>query len=212
MQPEYRTVVDVSAMVSSLVPMLIHLGALAAQCFLAGYLLVQGGAHLVNPAGGSAWLERLGALCPQEMSGRIFGSIEVAIGLLLLGPLVLRLPWILSGFACIAGLVLLILLGREAPETGRLVRRMSGLAAIATLALMAFEGDDPATQTARILTKTSEWRAHEIDWQLVNDRGSPKVGDLAPDFELDDPSGKKSVRLAAFRGQRPVALVFGSYT
>jgi peroxiredoxin len=47
---------------------------------------------------------------------------------------------------------------------------------------------------------------------LANDPNSPKVGDLAPDFELADPSGASTTRLSTFRGQRPVALVFGSYT
>lgn len=42
--------------------------------------------------------------------------------------------------------------------------------------------------------------------------GDLQVGDPAPDFELEktDKSGK--VQLASFRGQRPVVLVFGSYT
>ena len=38
------------------------------------------------------------------------------------------------------------------------------------------------------------------------------VGDHAPDFELQGPSGVTRVRLSDFRGERPVALVFGSYT
>jgi hypothetical protein len=54
MQPEYRTFVDASAMIWSLVPMLIHLAVLVAQCFLAGYLLVQGVNLLVNPDGRGA--------------------------------------------------------------------------------------------------------------------------------------------------------------
>lgn len=41
----------------------------------------------------------------------------------------------------------------------------------------------------------------------------PKVGDLAPDFELPM-LGKDdvTVRLSSLRGVRPVALIFGSYT
>ena len=42
----------------------------------------------------------------------------------------------------------------------------------------------------------------------------PRVGEQAPSFELsvlDDATGR-SVSLASFRGQKPVALVFGSYT
>jgi hypothetical protein len=37
-------------------------------------------------------------------------------------------------------------------------------------------------------------------------------GDLAPDFTLKSPDGKKTIRLSDFRGKKPVALVFGSYT
>ena len=42
--------------------------------------------------------------------------------------------------------------------------------------------------------------------------GDLQVGDAAPDFHLEktDKSGK--VQLSSWRGQRPVVLVFGSYT
>ena len=39
-----------------------------------------------------------------------------------------------------------------------------------------------------------------------------KVGDPAPDFKLRTVDGKREVRLSEFRGQRPVVLIFGSYT
>ena len=41
---------------------------------------------------------------------------------------------------------------------------------------------------------------------------APKVGDLAPDFTLSDISGSESITLSDFRGKKPVALVFGSFT
>jgi len=44
------------------------------------------------------------------------------------------------------------------------------------------------------------------------DRQAPKAGDLAPDFTLADSSGTETVTLSQFRGIKPVALVFGSYT
>ena len=44
------------------------------------------------------------------------------------------------------------------------------------------------------------------------DRAAPKVGDLAPDFTLSDVSGTQSITLSDFRGEKPVALAFGSYT
>jgi len=37
-------------------------------------------------------------------------------------------------------------------------------------------------------------------------------GDLAPTFSLKSLDGKKSFALADFKGKKPVALVFGSYT
>jgi hypothetical protein len=41
---------------------------------------------------------------------------------------------------------------------------------------------------------------------------APAVGAEAPDFELPRLAGSGSVRLSSFRGAKPVALIFGSYT
>ncbi|HEX6813291.1 MAG TPA: hypothetical protein VF384_16850 [Planctomycetota bacterium] len=40
----------------------------------------------------------------------------------------------------------------------------------------------------------------------------PKVGSVAPDFELPLLGSKETVRLSSLRGKLPVALIFGSYT
>ncbi len=48
--------------------------------------------------------------------------------------------------------------------------------------------------------------------QIKLDQTAPKVGDLAPDFTLHDISGEESVTLSNFRGDKPVVLLFGSYT
>lgn len=50
----------------------------------------------------------------------------------------------------------------------------------------------------------------------LRDQSAPKVGEPAPDFEIErlTPAGKRTretFRLSSTRG-RPVALVFGSYT
>jgi hypothetical protein len=51
---------------------------------------------------------------------------------------------------------------------------------------------------------------------LIPDRKAdklPKAGDDAPDFELPLLGVKgKTVKLSSFRGDKPVALIFGSYT
>jgi hypothetical protein len=49
-------------------------------------------------------------------------------------------------------------------------------------------------------------------WQRRYDATAPKPGDMAPDFELRDATGENPVRLSDFRGKRPVALIFGSFT
>ncbi len=48
-------------------------------------------------------------------------------------------------------------------------------------------------------------------WQVAR-AGHVKVGDMAPDFSLESPDHKTSFQLSSLRGQKPVVLVFGSYT
>ena len=43
-------------------------------------------------------------------------------------------------------------------------------------------------------------------------RQAPKVGDEAPDFSLTTLDGKQSVKLSQHKGDRPVVLIFGSFT
>lgn len=49
-------------------------------------------------------------------------------------------------------------------------------------------------------------------WQRKYDPAAPKLGDIAPDFELYDINGENQVRLSDFRHLKPVALIFGSFT
>jgi hypothetical protein len=48
-------------------------------------------------------------------------------------------------------------------------------------------------------------------WQVAR-AGNVNVGDVAPDFSLESPDHKSSFRLSSSRGEKPVVLVFGSYT
>ena len=47
---------------------------------------------------------------------------------------------------------------------------------------------------------------------MARDAMGPKVDTYPPDFCLKQLSTEERVRLSSFRGQRPVALIFGSYT
>ena len=51
-----------------------------------------------------------------------------------------------------------------------------------------------------------------LEATLVRDETGPKVGDLPPDFDLKRLGSEERVRLSSFRGNKPVALAFGSYT
>jgi hypothetical protein len=42
--------------------------------------------------------------------------------------------------------------------------------------------------------------------------GNLQVGDLAPDFTLETADHSSRFQLSSMRGQKPVVLVFGSYT
>jgi hypothetical protein len=62
------------------------------------------------------------------------------------------------------------------------------------------------------MPKTIQNRSEARQWHETYDPRAPKAGDVAPDFELRDLNGENPVRLSSFRGQNPVALVFGSFT
>ena len=47
---------------------------------------------------------------------------------------------------------------------------------------------------------------------VVRDEMGPHVGDVPPDFNLKRMGSNERVRLSGFKDQRPVALIFGSYT
>ena len=48
-------------------------------------------------------------------------------------------------------------------------------------------------------------------WNIAR-RGQFDVGDEAPDFSLPTIDRTQTITLSSFRGDRPVVLVFGSYT
>ena len=62
------------------------------------------------------------------------------------------------------------------------------------------------------MTNTIQNRKQATAWQQQYEPHAPKVGDMAPDFELRDINGENPVNLSTFRDQKPVALIFGSFT
>ena len=62
------------------------------------------------------------------------------------------------------------------------------------------------------MSKTIQNRAEAFTWFDQNDPRAPKAGDLAPDFELSDINGENPARLSQLCSDKPVALIFGSFT
>ncbi len=62
------------------------------------------------------------------------------------------------------------------------------------------------------MSKTFQNRAEAFAYLNQNDPRAPKAGDLAPDFELLDTNGENPVRLSHHCQDKPVALIFGSFT
>lgn len=51
-----------------------------------------------------------------------------------------------------------------------------------------------------------------VESMMEWDEMGPKVGEMAYDFHLKRLGTNERVKLSSFRGKRPVALAFGSYT
>ena len=62
------------------------------------------------------------------------------------------------------------------------------------------------------MLKSMRYRREHRAWQKRFDPLAPKAGDVAPDFELRDVNGENPVKLSDYRGRKPVALIFGSFT
>lgn len=65
---------------------------------------------------------------------------------------------------------------------------------------------------SEIMSNVVDLRRRAQAWQNQFDAVAPKEGDLAPDFELLDVNGENLGRISDFRGRKPIALIFGSYT
>ncbi len=64
--------------------------------------------------------------------------------------------------------------------------------------------------------RTREGMRQSWRQRIERDKGSPRIGDEAPEFELErlSPAGMRTgetVKLTSLRG-RPVGLIFGSFT
>jgi hypothetical protein len=103
----------------------------------------------------------------------------------------------------------------------RVLRFVGGLAAVLVVAWAVFVGlawhamSQGPEAIGRFMARVPGPMYMVMPFETLWNRaraGTLAVGDLAPDFELPTADGGRRVRLSEFRDQRPVVLIFGSYT
>ncbi|MBI3848417.1 MAG: redoxin domain-containing protein [Planctomycetes bacterium] len=77
-------------------------------------------------------------------------------------------------------------------------------------AVLAMSDDEPGKKDP--FQKAFHSPKEAMEAMTAREPKAPKVGDVAPDFELPSVDGKTRVRLSSFKGKAPVVLLFGSYT
>jgi hypothetical protein len=98
-----------------------------------------------------------------------------------------------------------------------LIRIVAGLAVLyaAYAGWIYYMMCQPPMRFAAVMAKLPPVAMMSFPFQTMWSRaraGVLQVGTEAPDFNLQTVDKTASVRLSSFRGDRPVVLVFGSYT
>ena len=162
MDPSYVNVMDPSELLYIALVYGIHGVVAGAQAALAAVLVVTGARGLRDAATPNTW-----------------AGARIALGALLVAPLVLGAPAFVSIAAAVLGGVVL-LAERGAPPVagvlGRAVRATAIAAAAVAAAFMVWEREDNLVLGVDLLAGTVEWRDEEVAWQQDNDPQSPKVG------------------------------------
>lgn len=113
-----------------------------------------------------------------------------------------------------------------ASDDSRMVQRMMGDIEPwdALVALGDTDGDEclAVEEVVALFARFDEDGEGKLTWMPPAPRGDrasgssrpngPDEGTLAPDFTLEPPDGGAAVTLSSFKGSKPVALIFGSYT
>ncbi|MCP4683099.1 MAG: hypothetical protein GY864_12255, partial [Desulfobacterales bacterium] len=209
----YQVVMDFSNMIWIILGYGIHLVLLMTQCCLAGFLILSGVIDFFFSDLDNRWLRRLGLTTqePRDKRNR-YGTVKLILASMILLPSVTGVSFIISALACLLSLIFFIYLEKVTlspfKKQGVLIRYTIIFVCLFCFGSISFERKDNIDFGLEILQKAQHYRVAELTWQLESDKKSPKVGDMAPDFELSDPDGTRRVRLSEFRGKKPVALIF----
>ena len=189
-----------------------------AQILLCIYLIAGGVLQLSSKESLGKWAGRLGlTLHPDFKKTPWLGWVMIVAGGGLILPFLTGATYWVSVVASSMAFVLLLYLARPLAvhgiRTGRFARSALVFCAGLIFCLTLWEGGDLIGMAKSVVTKAKYWRDKEVaGWQVEHNPNVPKIGEMAPDFQLSDQTGEKTVRLADFRGKKPVVLVFGSFT
>ena len=105
-------------------------------------------------------------------------------------------------------------------DSRRLQRALRGVAPFAALLAAVDRDGNGQLEEAELLAFFRQHDDGDGVWTLAREtnpsrrdrQGGAPVGEVAPDFTLRPPHDGEVVTLSDFKGKRPVALIFGSYT
>lgn len=196
----------------------LHAFLALAQIFLCLFLVVNGKILLSDKKHLGKWSNRFGLTLNERLSQNpLNGWLMILTGVALILPL-LGLSYWIAVVACPVSIYWIMSLTSDSGIVERKksvgwVQKGLMIGAVFVLGFTIWEGKDLIRASAVITYKAAYWEMTEVmGWQKTNNPNVPKVGELAPDFELTDVTGTKTVRLSDFRGKRPVVLLFGSFT
>ena len=190
----------------------------AAQIALGLFLLANGRILLSDKKKLGKWASRFGLMTNERLSHNpLNGWLMIATGAALMIP-ILGLPHWFAIAACPIAIYWIVALRKidetaVADKNGSWARKGLIAGAVLVFGFTIWEGSDLVRSAVSITYKAAYYEMTEVQgWQKTNNPNVPQVGELAPDFELTDVHGEKTVRLSEFRGTRPVVLLFGSFT
>jgi AhpC/TSA family len=188
------------------------------QIVLCVYLVASGILHLSSKEKVGKWAAILGLVITPKIKQKSWMSwLMIATGIAFILPL-LGLSYWIAVIACVIAIYCILSLttglgAQKEKQTGTIMRKGLALSAILIFGFTIWEGRDLVYVGFDVNYKAIYWRHLEVTvWQQDHNPNVPKVGEVAPDFELTDYTGTKTVRLSDFRGKKPVVLFFGSFT
>ena len=188
-----------------------------AQIVLCIFLIANGFLNLSSQGSLGKWAKRSGFVINPIERNKFRSLLMFATGVSLILPLFGASYW-LAVIACPIAIYLILNLSKGLTDplekkTGNLMRKGLILSALLICGFTAWEERDLIYAGYLVNYKTIYWRHKEVSvWQQENNPNVPKIGEMAPDFELSDFTGDKTVRLSDYRGEKPVVLLFGSFT